>query len=97
VNSFSLRQGIVKVKPVQEKSMDTRLRNGLWPDCRNSIKESISAVETSVRLITRKPKGTLGNLLRKWKDNLGLHQTQIDGWSALYGWTSAEGVESGTE
>ena len=59
------------------------------PDYRNSIKESISAVEGMARLITGDSKATLGKAIKRLKDNgLVLHPALEDAWSKLYGYTS---------
>lgn len=64
------------------------------PDYRNSIKESISAVEGMARLITGAPKATLGQAIKRLTDNgLVLHPALKDAWSKLYGYTSdADGI-----
>lgn len=62
------------------------------PDYRNSIKESISAIESLVCIIVGE-KGTLGDLIRKLEDEIGLHKTLIQAFSKLYGYTSdADGI-----
>ncbi len=58
------------------------------PDYRNSIKESISAVESLARIITKNPKATLGSALDKMPD---LHQALRQGISNIYGYASDEG------
>ena len=60
------------------------------PDYRNSIKESISAVEGLVAITTKNNKGTLGQLLKKLEDEIGLHQALKTAFSNLYGYTSDE-------
>lgn len=63
------------------------------PDCRNSIKESISAVEAICRLITKNDKATLGQALKEVETKIGLHGALKKGFSNLYGYTSsAEGI-----
>ncbi|RMF17416.1 MAG: hypothetical protein D6761_04305 [Candidatus Dadabacteria bacterium] len=57
------------------------------PDYRNSIKESISAVESLVATVVGE-KGTLGQLIKKLED---LHPALRDAFSTLYGYTSDEG------
>lgn len=60
------------------------------PDYRNSVKESISAVEAACRHITKLPGATLGDALKK-VDNL--HPAFSRAFSALYGYTSdASGI-----
>jgi AbiJ N-terminal domain 4 len=57
------------------------------PDYRNSIKESISAVESLVATVVGK-KGTLGQLIKKLEDDIDLHPALRDAFSSLYGYTS---------
>jgi len=59
------------------------------PDYRNSIKESISAVESLVGS-TVGEKGTLGQLIKKIEENVGLHPALRAAFSSLYGYTSDE-------
>lgn len=62
------------------------------PDYRNSIKESISAVERICQLITNDPKATLGQALGKIDSNR-LHPALRKAFEALYGYTSnAQGI-----
>lgn len=60
-----------------------------FPDYRNSIKESISAVESLAATVLGK-KGTLGQLVKKLKDEIGLHTALEKAFSSLYGYTSDE-------
>lgn len=59
------------------------------PDYRNSIKESISAVESLVQKVIGK-KGTLGQLLEKIEEHFELHKALKDSFKKLYGYTSDE-------
>lgn len=61
------------------------------PDYRNSIKESISAVESIVRVIIGKPSATLGAALPVLDQKIGLHPAMKEAFSKLYGYTSNEG------
>jgi AbiJ N-terminal domain 4 len=61
------------------------------PDYRNSIKESISAVESMVREIVRNEKDTLGKALVKLEKDGKIHKSLKDGFSKMYGYTSDEG------
>ena len=62
------------------------------PDYRNSIKESISAVEAICNLITNK-KVTLGQCLKEVKNKIELHGALEKAFSNLYGYTSsADGI-----
>ncbi len=59
------------------------------PDYRNSIKESISAVEAICRLITGSSKATLGQALKVIKGKIVLHPALEQAFSRLYGYTNA--------
>lgn len=61
------------------------------PDYRNSIKESISSVESLVALTVKDEKGTLGQLLKRLEDEIKLHPALKSAFSNLYGYTSDEG------
>jgi len=60
------------------------------PDFRNSIKESISAVESICRIIAEKPKATLGEALKKIVDKVEIHPALQLAFDKLYGYTSNE-------
>ena len=63
------------------------------PDYRNSIKESISAVEAMCNLITGKEKATLGDALKRITGKIELHPALQESFSHLYGYTSdADGI-----
>jgi hypothetical protein len=59
------------------------------PDYRNSIKESISAVESLVCNVLGE-KGTLGELIKKLQNEIGLHPALSGALNKLYGYTSDE-------
>ena len=61
------------------------------PDYRNSVKESISAVESQVLSSLNQTNGTLGELLKQVDRKTPLHPAFKDSFSKLYGYTSAEG------
>ena len=61
------------------------------PDYRNSIKESISAVEAIARLVSENPKATLADALKAIEKRGTLHPALKDGFLKLYGYTSDEG------
>jgi hypothetical protein len=62
------------------------------PDYRNSIKESISAVEAVVNAINGS-RGTLGDALNKLDAKIDTHKALRDAFSKLYGYTSdAKGI-----
>ncbi|MBE8966981.1 hypothetical protein IQ277_12215 [Nostocales cyanobacterium LEGE 12452] len=58
---------------------------------RNSIKESVSAVESLAKAITRKPKATLADALKVLEVFHNLHPTLKKSFLTLYGYTSDEG------
>jgi hypothetical protein len=61
------------------------------PDYRNSIKESISAVESIAQIITGNSKATLGDALKTLEKSIKLHTALKDGFTKIYGYTSDEG------
>ena len=61
------------------------------PDYPNSIKESISAVESLVKSTLGTEKGTLGDLLKEMDRRTPLHPAYKSALSSLYGYTSDEG------
>jgi CheY-specific phosphatase CheX len=69
------------------------LSNRKFPDYRNSIKESISAVEAVCNIITGNTKKTLGEALIEVDKKLKIHEALKKGFSAIYGYTSdANGI-----
>lgn len=60
------------------------------PDYRNSIKESISAIESMARIVADNPKATLPDALKALEKNGRLHTALKDGFVKLYGYTSDE-------
>ena len=66
------------------------------PDLRGSIKESISAVETAVKLIDGKPSATLPGAIARLKQKVDLHQDLEKGFKSLYNYTSdSDGIRHG--
>ncbi|UOF21938.1 AbiJ-NTD4 domain-containing protein [Pseudomonas syringae] len=63
------------------------------PDYRNSIKESISAVESLAKQLTGNPRATLTPALSELERSHSLHPALKNAFSSLYGWTSdAHGI-----
>lgn len=60
------------------------------PDYRNSIKESISAVESLAKLITNNNKATLGQSLKEIESKHDIPGSLKAAFSSLYGYTSDE-------
>jgi hypothetical protein len=58
------------------------------PDYRNSIKESISAIESLSQTISGDKKAELGKALKLIKDKVGLHSALEQGFIKIYGYTS---------
>lgn len=80
------------------QSVDTHLCRALEllsdrqsPDYRNSIKESISAVEAYCAILTNDPKATLGKALKQIEDSHKIHPALKTSMSGLYGYTSDSG------
>lgn len=61
------------------------------PDYRNSIKESISAVESFAKITTGKSKATLGEALNAIESEGKVHPALLDAFTKLYGYTSDKG------
>jgi len=69
------------------------LSNRKDPDFRNSIKESISAVEAICTTIVGKPHATLKDALARIETKIPIHKAQKDAFQSLYGYTSdAQGI-----
>jgi len=60
------------------------------PDYRNSIKESISAVESLAQHIVGKSNATLGDALKILEKSHNLHPSLKEGFIKLYGYTNNE-------
>ncbi len=103
IAKITSKEEISEIEEALETPLDsvrTHLANALTlmsdrkaPDHRNSIKESISAVEAICRLITKKDKATLGQALKEVETKIPLHGALKEAFSNLYGYTSsAEGI-----
>ena len=81
-------------------SVETHLKSALscfadrqHPDYRNSVKESISAVEAICAKIAGDDKLTLGKALKKLHDANPIHESYKQGFEKLYGFASnAKGI-----
>lgn len=58
------------------------------PDYRNSIKESISAIESVAKIISNNSKDSLSGALDKIKSKMKLHPALERGFKQIYGYTS---------
>ena len=82
------------------KTVNTHLHRALKllsdrqsPDYRNSIKESISAVESIAKIITEDDKATLGDALKKIDKKIKIHKALIESFLKIYGYTNdADGI-----
>lgn len=77
------------------KGSNTHLREALSklsdrqnPDYRNSIKESICAIESLAKIISENAKDSLGASLDKIKGKLKIHPALEKGFKQIYGYTS---------
>jgi len=70
------------------KTALTKLSDKKSPDYRNSIKESISAIEALSKIISGQPKAKLKNALKKIEEETELHPALKDSFIKLYGYTS---------
>lgn len=76
----------------QIKKALSLLSNRENPDYKNSIKESISAVESICQIITGDNKATLGQALKDLETKgIPIHSALKKSFSSLYGYTSDEG------
>ena len=83
------------LKPVREHLSQslTLLSNRQKPDYRNSIKESISAVESLAKIISKQNSATLGPALDAVEKKAKLHAVLKQAFQKLYGYTSdAQGI-----
>lgn len=65
-----------------------KLSDRINPDYRNSIKESISAVEALAKIISGNPKDSLGAAIDKIKGRLKVHASLERAIKSIYGYTS---------
>ncbi|GAG69032.1 unnamed protein product, partial [marine sediment metagenome] len=69
----------------------SKLSNKKQPDYRNSIKESISAVESISKIISANHKAKFGEALEIIEKNIGIHKALKKGFLAIYGYSSDAG------
>lgn len=60
------------------------------PNYRNSIKESISAVESLFKILTKTKSATLSDGLKEMKNSIEIHPALIAGFEKIYAYTSDE-------
>jgi hypothetical protein len=83
----SKNKSLIGVKTHLENSL-RMLSDRNSPDYRNSIKESISAVESICKVLSSTSKNSLGSALDKIKGKLNLHPALEKGFKQIYGYTS---------
>jgi len=72
------------------------MSNRQSPDYRNSIKESISAVESLCKHLAQDDNATLGGALKRLEKETGLHPALKAAFTSLYGYTNdADGIRHG--
>jgi hypothetical protein len=103
ITQITSKEEIAEIEEALEspyKTVNTHLESALklmsdrtFPDYRNSVKESISAVEAICRIIANDEKATLGKALDIVEKKIGLHGALKKTFDSLYGYTSsAEGI-----
>ncbi len=85
----ALKSPITAVKTHLERALEL-LSDKEAPDYRNSIKESICAVEAISRVITGEEKASLGQALKILDKEVPLHKALKKAFESLYGYTSDE-------
>ncbi|MBC8320129.1 MAG: hypothetical protein H8E34_05345 [Bacteroidetes bacterium] len=61
------------------------------PDYRNSIKESISAIESLCKILVGDNSKTLGKALKELRKKFEIPPSLLKAFDAIYGYTSSEG------
>ncbi len=84
---LSIKSGLEGVRNHIQSAL-SMLSDRKEPDYRNSIKESISAVESVCRTITGNPKATLGDAIKLLKKKINIHPALEKGFSSIYGYAS---------
>lgn len=82
-SNITLRGINIHLKSALEKLSDRKN-----PDYRNSIKESISAVESMCKIISKNDKATLSSTIGKLKNNIEIHTHLESGFKNIYNYTS---------
>lgn len=86
----ALDKGINASRSHLSRALDL-LADRKQPDYRNSIKESISAVEAACQVLAGMPKATLGDCIKVIKSKGTVHPAFEQALLKLYGYTSDEG------
>ena len=86
----ALDKGIKATRSHLSRALDL-LSDRKDPDYRNSIKESVSAVEAACRVLTGMPKAILGDCIKVIKKKGNIHLAFEQALLKLYGYTNDEG------
>ncbi len=70
------------------KNSLAKISDKISPDYRNSIKESISAVESVAKTISANNNDTLGGAIDKIQGKIKIHKALVQGFKNIYGYTS---------
>jgi hypothetical protein len=85
--------GSLKPAAIHMRAALNLLADRKSPDYRNSIKESISAVEAACKVMAGEEKADLDKALKQLKKQLGLHGALEKAFSSMYGYSSdADGI-----
>jgi len=91
-NALNIADDLKPVKTHLNRALQL-LSDRTNPDFRNSVKESISSVESYCCILTNDPKATLGQALKVIEKEHSLHSALKNSFSSLYGYTSdADGI-----
>ena len=91
INEASDRKGQFSASAQHIQSAIRLISDRKEPDYRNSIKESISAVESVVRVVSGSDRATLGDALKIIDKRHSLHGALKEGLLKIYGYTSDQG------
>ena len=103
ITEITSRTEIEEIEKAQEsplEPMNTHFRRSLEllsdrknPDYRNSIKESVLALEALFKVLSGQPSSTLGEALKSIPSDFCIHPALLKAFSSLYGYTSSsEGI-----
>jgi hypothetical protein len=85
--------GSLKPATIHMRAALNLLADRKSPDYRNSVKESISAVEAACKVMAGEEKADLDKALKQLKKQLGLHGALEKAFSSMYGYSSdADGI-----
>lgn len=93
IEEATFQNGKLKLVSLHLKTALDLLADKKNPDYRNSIKESISAVESIAKIISGNPKDSLAGALDKIRAKIKIHESLERAFKQIYGYTSdADGI-----